>query len=402
MKQVILLSILFLGFFCFDLFAEDVKNSAPDNSKICNLLVLGKFKDAKNESDDPELKKAIDSLFTLNEKVAKTYQPFIGKNITLDVGGLPLSGTLLKIDGSKLYMKLKRGKGSVVLPVKASSIPLDKRLQKVKLPPLASNLCLGAKFFRQKNYQGAMIFFSKTGALSDGLQKALLKQSKYFIPLFKACKEGNISEIEELIKKGGDINNSCSAMVFNPRTKQHKLTTSTLLMETIKCKQPEVVKYLVNHGVDVNKENSEGVTPLMLAIMVSNDNLNLVDFLLQHKADIEHKDLSGNTPLSGAVAMGKKSAVKSLIENGANLDNPTSKGYTPVMIAVMANRPEILQMLLDAGADINKPHPKKWTVFMLDRSRMDPRIRRILDSLAPAQPKKKKSQTSFPGVDVIR
>lgn len=402
MKQVILLSMLFLGFFRVDLFAEDVKKSETDNSKVCNLLVRGKFKDARDESNDPELKKAIDSLFSLNAKVAKTYQPFIGQNITLDVGGLPLSGELLKIDGTRLYMKLKRGKGSVVLPVKVSSIPLDKRLQKVKLPPLATNLCLGAKFFRQKNYQGAMIFFAKTGPLADGLQKALLEQSKYFIPLFQACKEGNIPEIEALIQKGADINNSCSAMVLNPRTKNYKLTTSTLLMEAIKCKQPEVVKYLVEHGADVNRANSEGVTPLMLAIRISDNNINLVDFFLKHKADIEHKDFSGNTPLSGAVAMGKKSAVKSLIESGANLDNPTSKGYTPVMIAVMANQPEILQMLLNSGADINKPHPQKWTVFMLDRSRMDPRIRRILDSLAPPKPVQKKSHTSCQGVDIIR
>ena len=299
-------------------------------------------------------------------------------------------------------MKLKRGKnGSVVMPISMNSIPLDVRLQKVDISELAKNICLGAKFFRQKNYQGAAVFFSKTGELADGLQKELLKQSKYFIPLFAACKAGNISEIESLMKKGADIKNSCSAMVLDRKTKKYRLETSTLLIETIKCKQAEAAKYLVKHGADVNRQNSLGVTPLMFAIMAFDDT-DLMEFLIDHKAKIEHKDMTGNTPLSGAVAMGKKAAVKVLLDKGADPDEATSKGYTPVMIAVMANRPEILKMLLNAGADINKPHPKKWTVFQLDQRQMSPEIRGILAQLAPEKPEKKKQRTSFPGVDVIR
>ena len=402
MKRIIIFCLLVSGVLSFALFAEDAKDADKDNSKIYNLLVTGKFRDAQKESDDPELKKAIDALFTLNAKAAKTYEEYIGKNITLDVGGLPLSGTLVKIKGSKLFMKLKRGKGSVVLPVKMSAIPIDLRLQKAKLPELATNLCLGAKFFRQKNYQAAMVFYSKTGTLADGLQEALLKESKYFLPLFKACKEGDIDEIEELIKKGADINNSCSAMVMNPKTKKYKLKSSTLLMETIKCRQFKVAEYLVKQGADVNKENSDGVTPIMTAIILSDDT-EFLEFLLKHKAKIEHVDLLGNTPLSGAVAVGRKKSVKVLLNNGVDPNVATKKGYTPVMIAVLANRVEIFQMLLDAGAEIGKPHPKGWTVFnLLNQRAMDPRIRKILTSLAPEKPKKKKQRTSFPGVDIIR
>ncbi len=415
MKRRIIFCMLFLGFLSFALFAEDAKDADKDNLQIYNLLVLGKFNQVRKESDDPKLKEAIDALFSLNAKVAQTYEKYIGENITLDVGGLPLSGTLVKIKDSKLFMKLKREKGSVVLPIKVNTIPLDKRLQKVTLPELSTNLCLGAKFFRQKNYQAADIFFSKTGSYADGLKAAMLKKSKYFFPLYKACREGDIAAIDALIKQGGDINNSCSAMVLNSKTKKHKLKSSTLLMETIKCRQPKIAEYLVEQGADVNKENSDGVTPLMLSIMLSDDT-ELLKFLIKHKAKIEHIDLVGNTPLSGAVALGRKAAVKVLLNNGAdpnvatqkgytpliiammssrvdimqilldagaNPDDANPKGYTPLMISVSSNRADILQMLLDAGADINKKHPEGLTIFQLDQRGIDPRILKMLNDLAP-------------------
>jgi hypothetical protein len=385
----------------FIVLGEDVKvASLSENPQVYNLLVLGKFKDARKLASDPELQKALDSLFSLNEKAAKTYEKYIGKNITLDVRGLPLTGVLTKIKGSSLYMKLKRGNGSVVMPVSMNSIPLNERIQKVDLPELAKNLCMGAKFFRQKNYQGAQIFFSNTGKLSGGLENVLLIKSRYFIPFFAACKSGNIEEIEKLLKLGADVNNSCSAMIQDPKTKKYVLQNSTILIEVIKSKRPDIAKFLVNHGADVNKQNSQGVTPLMFSVMAFNDT-DLLEFLLKHKANLSHKDMAGNTPLSGAVAMGKLKAVKTLLENGADPDEATSKGFTPVMIAVLSNRAEILKLLLNAGADINKPHPKGWTVFELDRSRMAPEIRATLSRLAPETPKKRKGKVSFPGVDVI-
>jgi hypothetical protein len=395
----LLLFLIFSGGF---LSGEDVKDSAlVESPQVYSLLVLGKFREARKISSDSDLNKALDSLFTLNEKAAKTYEKYIGKNITLDVKGLPLTGVLTKIKGSSLYMKLKRGKGSVVMPVSMNSIPLNERIQKVDLPELAKNICMGAKFFRQKNYQGAQIFFSKTGKFSQGLENVLLIKSKYFIPFFAACKSGSIEEIEKLLKLGADVNSSCSAMIQDPKTKKYVLQRSTILIETIKCRQADVAKFLVNHGADVNKQNSQGVTPLMFSVMAF-DNTDLLEFLLKHKAKLAHKDMAGNTPLSGAVAMAKVDAVKVLLENGADPDEATSKGFTPVMIAVLANRPAILKILLNAGADINKPHPKGWTVFQLDRSRMAPEIRSTLSRLAPEKPKKKKQRTSFPGVDIIR
>jgi ankyrin repeat protein len=164
-----------------------------------------------------------------------------------------------------------------------------------------------------------------------------------------------------------------------------------------------VAVFLIENGADVNQQNSEGVSPLMFAIMWTPDP-KFIDFLIKHKAKLEHKDISGNTPLSGAVAMGRKDVVKGLLNSGADPNEANSKGYTPVMIAVMTNKAEILTMLLGAGADITRPHPKGWTVFQLSQKNMTPAVREIINAYAPKKPvqKKKKQTIGFPNVQIVR
>jgi len=198
----------------------------------------------------------------------------------------------------------------------------------------------------------------------------------------------------------------CSAMVMNPKTKKHSLQATTLLIEVLKKRKTKSVKHLVKSGADVNGQNSEGVSPLMFTLTYYPKDTEIMEFLIENKAKIKHQDIQGNSTLSGAVALGRKDAVKILLDNGVDPDDPTSKGYTPVMIAVLSNQLEILRMLLNAGADIHKKFPKSqqfpngWTVFQLDQSKMHPEIRGILAKL---KPEKKKQKISFPGgVDIIR
>ena len=370
---------------------------------IYTLLLHAKFREAAKQTEDPDLKQAIEALLNLNKNAASSYENDIGKQITLTVDGLPLTGTLVKIKNSALYMKLKRGKGSVVMPVKMGALPLDERVKRVKLPALAEHLCFGIKFFLQKNYQGAVVFLSKTGKYADGLTEVLTKESKYFLPLLQACRDRNFDEIKKFIAKGADVNGKCSAMVKDRKTGRFRLETSNLLIETIKSKRPDVAVFLIENGSDVNQQNSEGVSPLMFAIMWTPDP-KFIDFLIKHKAKLEHKDISGNTPLSGAVAMGRKDVVKVLLNSGADPNEANSKGYTPVMIAVMTNKAEILTMLLGAGADITRPHPKGWTVFQLSQKKMTPAVREIINAYAPKKPvqKKKKQTIGFPDVQIVR
>lgn len=66
--------------------------------------------------------------------------------------------------------------------------------------------------------------------------------------------------------------------------------------------QKKAIKYLVEHGADINKPNGGGKTPLMIAIEYFD--LDLVKFLIELGADVNKTDNEGNTPLS--ITTGRK------------------------------------------------------------------------------------------------
>ena len=72
-------------------------------------------------------------------------------------------------------------------------------------------------------------------------------------------------------------------------------------------------------------------TPLHLA--ACRRNVEVVKFLIQHGAQIEAKDFSGDTPLYIAVLCGNFEHVKVLVGNGAQIDVMNDYGKTPVDIA---------------------------------------------------------------------
>jgi hypothetical protein len=49
------------------------------------------------------------------------------------------------------------------------------------------------------------------------------------------------------------------------------------------------------------------------------------------------------------------------------------------------------------GADVTIRHPQGWTVLDMNRNRMHPKIKAVLDEMAP----QKKRRPSFPGVNIV-
>ncbi|ORX65883.1 ankyrin, partial [Anaeromyces robustus] len=57
----------------------------------------------------------------------------------------------------------------------------------------------------------------------------------------------------------------------------------------------DLVKYLIEHGADINKENEDGKTPLFWACESGNEDL--VKYLIDLGADINKENEKGETPL---------------------------------------------------------------------------------------------------------
>lgn len=105
-----------------------------------------------------------------------------------------------------------------------------------------------------------------------------------------------------------------------------------------------LVKFLVEHGEDVNYRDGYGATPLYCACVKEHLLWNAL-FLLRAGADVEAETNSGYRPLQIASYTGNASTVAILLEHGADIAARGSGGRTPLH---EAGSVEVCQMILRA------------------------------------------------------
>jgi ankyrin repeat protein len=99
-------------------------------------------------------------------------------------------------------------------------------------------------------------------------------------------------------------------------------------------------------GVSVNARDGRGA-PLLLA--AGEGRLNAVRYLLDHGADLNAFDSTGNTALTEATYYGHVSVIKELLVRGANINYLSSAG-TPLDIALSKNDDAVVDLLKHYGA----------------------------------------------------
>ncbi len=129
-------------------------------------------------------------------------------------------------------------------------------------------------------------------------------------------------------------------------------------------KLPDVV-HLVLEGTDVNARDSRGMTPLLFA--VTGEHPEIVRFLLEHGADVNARFLlpggeqtaipgGGQTVLHAAVSHGNLQIAQFLLSAHADLEAVDAKHNTPLDRAVMDGQIEMVRLLLVHGADVKRTH----------------------------------------------
>ncbi len=96
----------------------------------------------------------------------------------------------------------------------------------------------------------------------------------------------------------------------------------------------KVVLYLLNKGLDIDAEDNESLTPLIMAMSHSRY-LNIGILLLDRHATIEHISNNGHSALSVAIRNNNPEGAKILINRGANI-NIADNAHTPLTLTHIA------------------------------------------------------------------
>lgn len=110
----------------------------------------------------------------------------------------------------------------------------------------------------------------------------------------------------------------------------------------------------------VNQYNTDGMTPLSLAVKILN--IDMVDFLLDYDAlpDIVDEN-SGRTPIHFSVMSKAHLITQTLIQNNASVDMPDFKCVTPLMLAAANSDIAHLKLLIDKAAEVDARDENGWT-----------------------------------------
>lgn len=138
----------------------------------------------------------------------------------------------------------------------------------------------------------------------------------------------------------------------------------TPLMAACEKNSCDSIKWLLEHGADVNALDANDRTPLMYTSF--NDSIGAAKILLvDKKVNIEERNsYDGTTALYSAVAYGSHKVLKELLKAGADPDASSYSGETPLLRAIIKKDDEAALLLMKAGADVNRADKTGRTPLM--------------------------------------
>jgi ankyrin repeat protein len=114
------------------------------------------------------------------------------------------------------------------------------------------------------------------------------------------------------------LDSNCTDCLYRWSTEVHKTDSCgwTSLHFATKYGELACLKFLIDHGADVNARSIDGITPLYLAS--SNNHIDCVGILLFHGADVNFQHENKWTPLHVASYFGYRNIVQILLDANAD------------------------------------------------------------------------------------
>lgn len=182
------------------------------------------------------------------------------------------------------------------------------------------------------------------------------------------------SEVERVIKN--DKWNDFEKIIFIADCIYRLRLSDNIFNALFKNIHKKLNKLLKNYDLNIDQQNSEERTPLMLSII---KNLNkAAKSLIYGNANVNIKDKYGYTALSWAIITNNKQLAKILIQSKADINNKNIFGETPLLDAIKYNHKHLVKLLIKAGADLNIKNNDGMTALMYAAKEGLIKIARIL------------------------
>ncbi|XP_066048208.1 2-5A-dependent ribonuclease isoform X1 [Chamaea fasciata] len=220
----------------------------------------------------------------------------------------------------------------------------------------------GASLHARKDNGGTA--FTEAGIRGDvGILQLLLERGSDindrdingFTAFMEAAWYGKEEALRFLYSRGAEVN--LRRETSEEKAKLHK-GGGTALMDACRERHFSAVKILVQEmGADVNIRDNRDRNALIHALKKGSDKkryqsaVSIVRFLLEHGVDVKSKDECGKTALILAVEMESPELVMALLEKDElDIDDVDEEGNTALMVAVEKGDYEIAKLLCEKGA----------------------------------------------------
>ena len=167
------------------------------------------------------------------------------------------------------------------------------------------------------NHEGVSIFES-----ADNDEKDILSTTESLVD----TRAYNIFETARL----GDLNRLVHSYSKHQQLLQSNSDGQSILHLAVLSNNIKAVLYLLNKGLNIDAEDNDGLTPLILSMSHARY-LNVALLLLDRHASVEHSSGKGHSALSVAIRNSNPEGAKVLIKRGANI-NVADNAHTPLTL----------------------------------------------------------------------
>jgi uncharacterized protein len=165
----------------------------------------------------------------------------------------------------------------------------------------------------------------------------LLVEKGATLELHEAAAAGKVSRVEELVDGKAELAKGYSPDGF------------PVLALAAAFGHEDVARYLYGKGADINAVATNGTGYTALTGAVAGSHASLVKWLAEHGAEVNYRYAKGHSPLLEAAANGRLEIVKTLLAHGAELRAQTDDGKNALQFAEERGHSEVANHLRGLG-----------------------------------------------------